>query len=231
MHEHTATGGDERTATRSGRWVAVALGAVTGLAWAGALRAWMAELAGYESQFSWGTFVGVMLPGLLVGAAYGWAATVGTSTPTAAERRMLRWCTAAPLAFALAPLLLPGAVAALFTNGLGGGATFVALAAIAGGYALGGRRGWARIVCGVLALGSALAGALLAGPLVRGPVLALDTPRGAWVAVFDLTLLLALYAAASIPFRRLSAIARARRDAPGGAAGSADRPAPARSTS
>ncbi|SFR70922.1 hypothetical protein SAMN05428970_1074 [Agromyces sp. CF514] len=199
---------DEHGRARGTRWIAVVVGAVAGLAWAGALRAWMAELAGYESQFSWGTFVGVLLPGLLVGAAFGWASSVGSS-PTKAERRLLRWCAAAPLAFAIAPLLRPGAVAELFTNGLGGGAVYVALAAIAGGYALGGRRTWARIVCGVLALGSALAGALLAGPMVRGPMLALDTPRGAWLAVLDLALLLVLYAAASIPFRRLAASAHA----------------------
>ncbi|GAA1963068.1 hypothetical protein [Agromyces allii] len=198
---------DTKRMTRRTRWAHVAVGAAAGLAWAGALRAWMAELSGGMSSFTWGTFEGVLLPGLVVGVAFGWASSVGPAA-SARERRMLRWCAAAPLAFAIAPVLRPGALVDLLTQGLGGGAVLVALTAIAGGYALGGgRRIWARVICGVLALGVSVAGALFAGPLVRGPALALDSPRGAWLAVFDLALMLVLIAASSAPFRRLAATA------------------------
>ncbi|QEO13823.1 hypothetical protein FLP10_04845 [Agromyces intestinalis] len=187
-----------------------ALGAVGGVAWACALRAWMAELSGPMSQFSWGTFLGVLLPGLVVGAAVGWATTVGADA-TARERRMLRWCAVAPLAFAVAPLLLPGALVGLLTEGLGGGAVLVALTAVAGGYAFGGGRPtWARVVCGVAVVAICLAGAFT-GSMFRPAALALGTPRGAWLAVLDLTLMVVLVAAASIPFRRLTAVRRAAR--------------------
>ena len=198
--DHTGT---TRTPRRA-RWARVAVGAAAGLAWAGALRAWMAELSGPMSAVSWGTFEGVLLPGLIVGAAFGWASGIGP-VASARERRMLRWCAAAPLAFAIAPLFRPGALVDLFTEGLGGGAVLVALTAIGGGNAIGGGRPiWARVVCGVLAFGISVVGALLTGPLVRGSALALTTPRGAWLAVFDLALMFVLIAASSIPFRRLS---------------------------
>ncbi|ANJ26073.1 hypothetical protein [Agromyces aureus] len=195
---------DTRWMTRRARWTHIAVGAAAGLAWAGALRAWMAELSGPASSFSWGTFEGVLLPGLLVGAAFGWASGVGPAA-SVRERRMLRWCAAAPLAFAIAPMLRPGALADFLREGLGGGAVLVALTAIGGGYALGGGRPlWTRIACGVLAFGISLAGALLTGPLLRGSALALTTPRGAWLAVFDLALMCTLIVASAIPFRRLS---------------------------
>lgn len=191
-------------------WLRIGVGAVSGVAWAAALRAWMAELTGFMSTFSWGTFVGVLLPGLVVGAAIGWASGVGTDTSTPeiskGERRMLRWCAASPLAFAVAPLLRPGAVAELLSQGLGGGALLVAITAIVGGYGFaGGRPAPARLICAILAVGISVVGALLTGPLLRGTALALTSPRGAWLAVFDLALMLVLIGAASIPFRRLSA--------------------------
>lgn len=49
-----------------------ALGALIGLTWAAALRAYMAEIVGYSSEFHWlGTFVGILLPGVITGAALG----------------------------------------------------------------------------------------------------------------------------------------------------------------
>ncbi|MFB9310961.1 hypothetical protein BJY17_003221 [Agromyces hippuratus] len=188
------------------RWALISVGAIAGLAWAGALRAWMAELSGSISAFSWGTFVGVLLPGLIVGAAIGWASTVGPAA-SARERRMLRWCAASPFAFAIAPMLIPGGLVGLLTQGLGGGAVLIALIAIGGGYAFGGGRPmWARAICGVLAIGVSIAVALMLGSMMRGAALALTTPRGAWLAVLDLALMLTLIAAASVPFRKLSAI-------------------------
>ena len=50
------------------------IGAVSGLAWAAGLRGLMAEIAGADSGVDWiGTFVWVLLPGLLVGLLLGWA--------------------------------------------------------------------------------------------------------------------------------------------------------------
>ncbi|QUW18443.1 hypothetical protein [Agrococcus sp. Marseille-Q4369] len=94
----------------------LALGAAAGFAWIGALRAWMALLAGSESKVTWRTGPFVLLPGTVVGAAHGLAASRrsrGEPVPLAA-----RW---SPLAFA-APLLLPGAVRELVTTGIGSGA-------------------------------------------------------------------------------------------------------------
>jgi hypothetical protein len=47
-------------------------GATLGLAWGAGLRGWMAVLAGEASVFTWaGTFVVVLLPATLIGAALG----------------------------------------------------------------------------------------------------------------------------------------------------------------
>jgi hypothetical protein len=96
---------------------------------------------------------------------------------------------------------MPGAVAALLTQGLGGGAIAVALMAIGGGYALS-RRGplWVRLLCGLVsaALATALA---LAGQGIAGAALAITEPRGAWVAVLAASFIMVLALASSIPHR------------------------------
>jgi len=52
----------------------VLLGAILGLAWGAGLRGLMAVFAGTSSSFTWsGTFVAILLPATLVGAALGWA--------------------------------------------------------------------------------------------------------------------------------------------------------------
>src|SRR5688572_3041536 len=52
----------------------VGLGALCGVAWAAALRAYMIELAGAESAFDWwGTVGAILVPGAVVGALLGWA--------------------------------------------------------------------------------------------------------------------------------------------------------------
>jgi hypothetical protein len=52
----------------------LAIGAFAGLSWAVTLRAYMAEIAGPGSHVDGvGTFVLILLPGILVGAALGWA--------------------------------------------------------------------------------------------------------------------------------------------------------------
>jgi hypothetical protein len=158
----------------------------------------MVELAGPASTFEWwGTFGAILLPGAIVGGLLGWAEAIRR----AGGRRGWRWLALAPLAFAIAPLLMPGAIAALLTQGLGGGAIAVALMAVGGGYALS-RRGplWARLICGLVS--AALAAALaLAGPGIAGPALAITEPRGAWVAVLGASFIIVLALASSIPHR------------------------------
>jgi hypothetical protein len=176
----------------------VAIGMTCGVAWAAGFRGYMVELAGPASTFDWwGTFGAILLPGALVGGLLGWAEALRRT----GGRRGWRWLALAPLAFAVAPLLMPGAIGALLTEGLGGGAIAVALMAIGGGYALS-RRGplWARLACGLVS--AALAAALaLAGPGIAGPALAVTEPRGAWVAVLAASFIRVLALAASIPHR------------------------------
>jgi len=176
----------------------VAIGLVCGIAWAAGFRSYMVELAGPASTFEWwGTFGAILLPGAAVGGLLGWAETLRR----AGGRRGWRWLALAPLAFAIAPLLMPGAVAALLTQGLGGGAVAVALMAIGGGYALS-RRGplWARLACGLVSAAFAVALAL-SGPGIAGPTLAITEPRGAWVAVLGASFIVVLALASSIPHR------------------------------
>ncbi|WP_251039293.1 hypothetical protein [Arthrobacter sp. ISL-72] len=176
----------------------VAAGVICGIAWAAGFRGYMVELAGPASAFSWwGTFGAILVPGAVAGGLLGWAEALRR----AGGRRGWRWLALAPLAFAIAPLLMPGAVEALLTQGLGGGAIAVALMGLGGGYALSGRGPlWARLVCGLV---SAALTALLAltGPGIAGPALALTEPRGAWVGVLGASFVIVLALASSIPHR------------------------------
>ncbi|WP_426225165.1 hypothetical protein [Pseudarthrobacter sp. DSP2-3-2b1] len=176
----------------------IAIGAVGGLAWAAGFRAYMVELAGPASTFGWwGTFGAVLVPGAVVGGLLAWAEALRHD----GGRQHWRWLALAPLVFAIAPMLMPGAVTALLTEGLGGGAIAVALIAIGGGFGLS-RRGplWARLLCG-LASAALAAGVVLAGPGIAGARLALTEPRGAWVALLAATFLVVLALASSIPHR------------------------------
>lgn len=172
-------------------------GAVCGLAWAAGLRAYMVELAGLSSAFSWtGTFLAVLLPGAVTGGLLGFA----EHTRRHGTRRH-RWLVLAPLALAVAPMLIPGGLAQLLSQGLGGGAIAIALMGLGGGYALGDRgSGWSRALCGVAAV--LLLGAVtLSTPMIGGPELAVTRPRGAWAAVLISSLLTVLALACSIPHR------------------------------
>ena len=177
---------------------AVALGALCGLAWAASFRAVMSEFAGYGSTVSWlDTFATILLPGVIVGGLLGWAHTIRLS----GGRRGWRWLGAAPALFAIAPMLLPDAIVAFVTQGLGVGAVAVALLAIAGGFAISGRgRLWARIVCGLISA-LLIVGVTLATFAIAGPRLAVTEPRGVWVALLAFSLLSLLAIASSIPFR------------------------------
>lgn len=190
----------------------IAIGAIAGLAWAAAFRAFMAEIAGGSSRFDWyGTYVAILLPGLVAGAGLGLAEYLRRT----GGRPHWRWLALVVLAFAIAPLTMPRALEALLTQGLGGGAVAVSLAGLAGGFALC-RRGplWGRIACGILAaiVLVALASLPLADETSR---LVRDLPRGVWVAILASSCFAVLCLASSIPFRRVEG-ARDPRDSSAG---------------
>jgi hypothetical protein len=87
----------------------------------------------------------------------------------------------------------------IFEDGLGGGAIGVPLYSVLGGYAVSGRGPrWARIACGTVVLAANPIWALTVTSFA-GPGLALDTPRGAWVAVYYWSFLAVLMLACAIP--------------------------------
>jgi len=179
------------------------VGALCGLAWAAAFRAVMSEFAGFSTRVAWvDTFAAILLPGVVVGGLLGWAYVIRLS----GGRRGWRWLGAAPAAFAIAPLLLPGALVAFLTMGLGGGAVAVAILAIGGGFAICGRGPrWARIVCGVISA-MLIVGITITTFFIAGPRLAVTEPRGVWVALLAFSLLTLLAIASSIPFRPIVGI-------------------------
>jgi len=164
--------------SRRPRVAIVIVGVIAGLTWAAALRAFMIELAGAASAFGWwGTFGAILLPGAMVGGLLAWGWTRG-------GRGRASWLfLLAPLLLAIVPLAEPGAIERLVSSALGGGALGVAVTLVAGGFALSGRGPvWARILAALSAVGL-LVGFALTGALVVGPRLEVGTPRGAWVAV------------------------------------------------
>ena len=181
--------------------MAITLGALCGLAWAAGFRAWMSELAGYASRVDWmGTFGAILLPGVIAGGLLGWAASIRAQ----GGRPGWRWLALAPLPFAILPLVRPGALESLLTNGLGGGAVAIPALAALGGFSISGRGWlWARIVCGVMAI-LLVGGTVAATPGIGGRRLALTEPRGVWVALIAASFLVLLVLAESIPFRAVA---------------------------
>ena len=171
-------------------------GLVLGVAWSSSLRAFMAQLAGPDSTFTWlGTFLAVILPGGVVGALLGWAEHLRRN----GGRRGWRSLALSPLLFPIAALSQPGGITKLVTSGQGGGAIGIALLGMLGGVALSGRgRLWLRIPAGVMAF--ALVPAAYLGPPVR-PELDPATPHGAWVATHFSALFITLAIACAIPLR------------------------------
>ncbi|SOC53745.1 hypothetical protein [Ornithinimicrobium cerasi] len=186
-------GHPEGSALRDGAlpWV----GAVAGLAWAGSLRGFMAEVVGDGSGVSWiGTFGWVLLPGTLAGALLGWAAA---ERRRGRPHRVLVW---SPLLFVA--VLLPGLadLGGMLEDGVGGGAVGVPLALVVGAYAVAARRAWVRAVCGVTFV-AALAVWVLTATAVGGPRFALDNPYGIWTTILYLGLLVTGAVATAIPLR------------------------------
>ena len=179
------------------------VGGVCGLAWAASLRGFMTQLAGSDSTVSWlGTFGWILAPGVATGLLLAWAEYVRRT----GGRRGWRWLALSPLTFAA--VLLVGLVdpASMFEGGIGGGAIGVPLYAMAGGYALS-RRGpvAARIACGALFLTMIPIWALTV-PSFGGSGLAVDTPRGLWVALYYWSLMAVLALACAIPHRTVTAM-------------------------
>jgi hypothetical protein len=175
----------------------VVVGAICGLAWAAGLRGMMAEIAGPESTVDWSlTFIWILLPGIIAGALLGWAEHLRRT----GGARAWRWLALAPLSFAGILFSRLGDLAGLLEDGFGGGALAVPLFGMAGGYALSGRGPRAaRIASGVFALVPIPVWAMTATKI--DPGLALDTPRGAWVAVLFYSFLAVLAFASAIPHR------------------------------
>jgi hypothetical protein len=188
-------------------WQLTALGAVAGLAWAGALRSFMAAVAGAESGVTWVlTFGYILLPGAVVGGLLGWAMHLRLRGD-GRWRWRLSW---SPMLFAAVLFSDPLNFADIFRDGLGAGAAAVPLFAILGGYAgcTGGRL-WLRAAAGLVFVGSW--GVWLSTvESVGGPNLALSTPHGLWASVLYLGLLAVLALAASIPMRAPASTLRPR---------------------
>ena len=178
----------------------VLVGAVAGLAWAAAFRAYMAEIAGGASRMEWyGTFVVVLGAGIVTGGLLGLAEYFRRT----GGRRHQRWLAMAPLSFAVLTFTMPGALVAFARQGLGGGAIAVPLFAIAGGFAVSGSGPlWGRITAGVVAL-AGIAGLIASVPLAGGIRLTLGQPRGVWVATLAVSCVVVLCLACAIPFRRV----------------------------
>jgi hypothetical protein len=174
----------------------VAAGAVGGLAWAAGFRGFMVEIAGPSSAVEWtGTFVGILLPGVVTGALRGWAEHLRRT----GGRRGWRWLALAPLVFVAAT---PSVLVSIFADGgIGGGALAVPLFAMVGGYALSGRgRTWTRAAAGFVALAPIVGWAAAAGA-IDGDRFALDSPRGAWVALLFSSFVVVLALGCAVPHR------------------------------
>jgi hypothetical protein len=176
----------------------LALGAVCGLAWAAGFRGMMSEIAGEDSDVDGVlTFVWLLLPGVVVGSLLAWAEHIRRT----GGRRGWRWLALSPLVFAGVLLSKPTDPGGLFEDGVGGGAIAVPLFAMAGGFALSGRANhWPRLIAGVVAL-APIPVWVLTATSVGGAGLALDTARGAWVALYFWAFLALLALACAIPHR------------------------------
>jgi hypothetical protein len=176
----------------------VALGVLGGLAWACALRSFMAAVAGDDSGVDWGlTFGYILLPGAVIGALLGWAEFLRRHRDGPGRHRLAY----APLLFAT--VLVPGLLdpASFLEAGIGGGAIGVPVIAMLGGFAISHRgSGWARALGG-LAFTAACLFWLTVATDVGGHSFALDTAHGLWTSVLYESLLVTFALAASVPHR------------------------------
>ena len=180
------------------RWAGAAVGALAGFAWAAALRAFMWEVAGDEAGADWvGTFLWVLLPGLVIGALLGWAEHRRWSGPVPARR----WLIWSPLLFVVVLLQDPLDLLEGFEGGIGLAAVAVPAICMLGGYAIGGSGPlWVRALGGLVLLSTIPIWALTATD-VGGSSFSLTDPHGAWAAILYWGLLATFSMAAAIPHR------------------------------
>ena len=177
---------------RAGHYLLV--GGICGLAWSSALRGWMAQLAGgmpnSHSVVTWLTLFLVLLPGTVVGALLAFSAYLWQ-----VGRPGSRWLVLSPALFASA-LLDPKILAGLVRNGTGGGSLIVMATALSVG-AVVSRPRWS-IMRALFALIGALGLLVIFG--MGGMAAPLATPRGAWVSLYGLSLVLLLGLASALPY-------------------------------
>lgn len=180
------------------RWIAVAVGALAGFAWAAALRAFMWEVAGDGAGADWvGTFVWVLLPGTVIGALLGWAEHRRWSGPVPGRR----WLVWSPMIFVAVLLQNPLDLLNGFEGGIGLAALAVPAICMAGGYAIaGGGSLWVRGVGGLILVSTVPIWSLTAAD-VGGSSMSLGNPHGAWAAIHYWGLLATFSMAAAIPHR------------------------------
>jgi hypothetical protein len=184
-----------------------AFGALAGLAWAASLRGFMSDISHDESAFDWtGTYVWILLPGLVIGGLLAYAAIPGA--------RHRRWVVASPLLFA--SVLVPGLLdpGSFLEGGVGAGTFTVPLVCVVGAASFTGRGPLAwRVVAGLVLVATVPVWAVTAAD-VGGARFGLGTPHGLWAALFYWSLLATLSLAASIPQRRPVQPSVARGSAP-----------------
>ena len=192
-----ATEADSRTRFGGHALGSIALGGLCGLAWACGLRGFMAQVTTEPSNVTWtGTFAFILAPGLVTGSLLGWA---GHLRQTSSSSRG-RWLVLSPFVFAVSPLADLVRTGAALQGGIGGGTLAVPAFGLVGGYAIAGRRGWARVVCGLVALSVIPIWSLTATD-IGGETLGLTWARGLWVAFYYWTFLAILMVACAIPLR------------------------------
>ena len=182
-----------------GAWSFTSVGALCGVAWAAALRSFMAEVAGSESRVEWvNTWGFILLPGMLIGALLGWAEylrrTGGRPQSADQDRREQEWREREP-----APVIEDPTH--MFQGGIGAGTIAIPVLCIIGGHAMSGRGSlWSRVPAGLVGA-TTLAVWPLTGTAVGGPSFALSTPHGLWATVLYEALLITLALSASVPQR------------------------------
>jgi len=182
----------------------IILGALCGLAWACALRIFMAEVAGAESGVEWvNTFGFILLPGAVIGALLGWAEHLRRTGGRPAWRKL----ALAPLLFSAILFSNPLDLGGILDDGVGGGAIGVPVIAMLGGFAVSGSGpAWPRILSGLGFLAGFVTWLVVATD-VGGPSFSLTTVHGLWVSTLYESLLVLFALAASVPHRGVLATA------------------------
>ncbi len=175
----------------------LALGALGGLAWGCGLRGFMTQVTTDPSVVTWsGTFAWILVPSMVTGVLLGWAEHLRRATSAAGWR----WLVLSPFVFSAVLVVDLVRHGSTLEGGIGGGALGVPAFGVIGAYAIGGRRPWLRATCGLVAM-SAIPIWGLTATGIGGPALALDQPKGLWVALYYWTFLATLMIACSIPLR------------------------------